>query len=246
MVASRDDEEDDFAVAPEAPLDDDRFVAGRPEAEALRPVAPSAPVERRRSTWPWAALALAVGIVLAVAIAAIVMRQKPQDLAISPAPPAAEAPEAPAKIAQRAQSSPSEAAAPAPGAAQSAAPSPGADQSQPPAEGAAPAAPPPETKTEAPLPNAARAAMLIASADNPQKPVVNLGSTVWSTVPAPQGQPGGAAIQADADIPDLKMHASMILRKNTDAPCRPRTRSISSSPSPAERRSPASRTSAGR
>ena len=59
--------------------------------------------------------------------------------------------------------------------------------------------------------------MLIASADNPQKPVVNLGSTVWSTVPAPQGQPGAAAIQADADIPDLKMHASMILRKNTDA-----------------------------
>ena len=58
--------------------------------------------------------------------------------------------------------------------------------------------------------------MLIASADNPQKPVVNLGSTVWSTIPAPQGQPGGVAVEADADIPDLKMHASMILRKNTD------------------------------
>ena len=58
--------------------------------------------------------------------------------------------------------------------------------------------------------------MLIASADNPQKPVVNLGSTVWSTIPAPQGQPSGVAVEADADIPDLKMHASMILRKNGD------------------------------
>jgi hypothetical protein len=58
--------------------------------------------------------------------------------------------------------------------------------------------------------------MLIASADNPQKPVVNLGSTVWSTLPAPQGQPAGVAVEADADIPDLKMHASMVLRKNTD------------------------------
>ena len=58
--------------------------------------------------------------------------------------------------------------------------------------------------------------MLIASADNPQKPVVNLGSTVWSTIPGPQDQPSGVAVQAEADIPDLKMHASMILRKNTD------------------------------
>ena len=58
--------------------------------------------------------------------------------------------------------------------------------------------------------------MLIASADNPQKPVVNLGSTVWSTVPAPPGQPASVAVKAEADIPDLKMHATMILRKNTD------------------------------
>jgi len=58
--------------------------------------------------------------------------------------------------------------------------------------------------------------MLIASADNPQKPVVNLGSTVWSTVPAPPGQPAAVAVKAEADIPDLKMHATMILRKNSD------------------------------
>ena len=58
--------------------------------------------------------------------------------------------------------------------------------------------------------------MLIASADNPQKPVVNLGSTVWSTIPAAPGQPATVAVKAEADIPDLKMHATMTLRKNTD------------------------------
>ena len=57
--------------------------------------------------------------------------------------------------------------------------------------------------------------MLIADADNPQKPVINLGSTVWSTTPALRGQPSGG-VEADADIPDLKMHASIVLRKNAD------------------------------
>ena len=66
------------------------------------------------------------------------------------------------------------------------------------------------------LPSAARAAMLIASPDNPQKPVISLGSTVWSTIPPASGQPATVAVKADADIPDLKMHATMTLRKNTD------------------------------
>ena len=58
--------------------------------------------------------------------------------------------------------------------------------------------------------------MLIASADNPQKPVVSLGSTVWSLIPAAPDQPATVAVKAEADIPDLKMHATMTLRKNTD------------------------------
>ena len=66
------------------------------------------------------------------------------------------------------------------------------------------------------LPGGARAAMLIASPDNPQKPITNLGSAVWSTIPPAPGQPATVAVKADADIPDLKMHASMTLRKNTD------------------------------
>ena len=58
--------------------------------------------------------------------------------------------------------------------------------------------------------------MLVASADNPQKPVVSLGSTTWSLIPPVPGQPATVAVKAEADIPDLKMHATMTLRKNTD------------------------------
>jgi clan AA aspartic protease (TIGR02281 family) len=63
---------------------------------------------------------------------------------------------------------------------------------------------------------AARAAILVASQDDPQHPVANLGSTVWSTIPRAPGQPATIAVKAEADIPDLKMHATMTLRKNTD------------------------------
>ena len=76
------------------------------------------------------------------------------------------------------------------------------------------AIPPPE---DAPMqPGVARAAMLIASPDNPQKPISNLGSAVWSTIPPAPGQPASVAVKAEAYIPDLKMHATMTLRKNTD------------------------------
>ncbi len=73
-----------------------------------------------------------------------------------------------------------------------------------------------QTPAAAPVPGTARAAMLIASSDNPQSPVASLGSTVWSTIPpAPGLSSSTVAVQADADIPDLKMHATMTLRKNT-------------------------------
>ena len=58
--------------------------------------------------------------------------------------------------------------------------------------------------------------MLIASQANPQTPVVHLGTTRWAMIPAVPGQPDSEAIEADADFPDLRMHASMTLRKNTD------------------------------
>ena len=73
-----------------------------------------------------------------------------------------------------------------------------------------------QTTPAAPAPSAGRAAMLVASADNPQKPAVSLGSTVWSLIPPAPNQPATVAVKAEADIPDLKMHATMTLRKNTD------------------------------
>jgi hypothetical protein len=213
VVASRNDEPGQWTNAPQVAAEFDRpGLASRPEAEMQRPVAPGAEVAKPKPLL-WIAAAVVLGIVLAVAGAAILMRQKPQDLAIKPpvetqqpAPP-----ESSAKIAERVQTAPAAPAAPAS--------EPQATPSSPP--GAAPATSTPEASTQptqsaGPAPSAGRAAMLIATADNPQKPAVSLGSTVWSLIPAAPGQPATVGVKAEADIPDLKMHATMTLRKNTD------------------------------
>jgi hypothetical protein len=214
VVATRPDEAVQSAAAPEVPGEFDRSGAGaRQDFEGQRPVAPGVDPGKPKP-WLWIAAAIALGVVLAVAGAAILMRQKPQDLAIKPpveaaAPPASQ-PQA--KIAERVDATPAAPAAPAPSndakgdptAAQGAPANPAASTQTPPAAPAAAA------------PSAGRAAMLVASADNPQKPVVSLGSTVWSLIPAAAGQPATVAVKAEADIPDLKMHATMTLRKNTD------------------------------
>jgi hypothetical protein len=59
--------------------------------------------------------------------------------------------------------------------------------------------------------------MLLATVANAAKPDIVVGTAVWSIVPAPAGQPAGIGVKAEVDIPDLKMHASMIMRKNFDA-----------------------------
>ncbi len=215
VIASLADDAEPASIAAVEPVDVERVgSAPRPETEGQRPFAPMATPEKGRS-WPWLALAAVLGVVLSIAGAAILMRQKPQDLAIPPPTEAQqEAPQSPAKIAQRAEPSPAESGT---SASVSPAPAAGDQQAGQGAPDAGQAAPPAEAQNSpAQLPAAGRAAMLIASADNPQKPVVNLGSTVWSTIPASPGQPASVAVKADADIPDLKMHATMILRKNTD------------------------------
>ena len=215
VIASLSDNAGSEPPASVAPLDVERVgSAPRLESEGQRPSAPTAIAETRRS-WPWLALAVVVGVVLSIAGAAILMRQKPQDLAIAPPPePQQEATQTPAKIAQRAEPSPAVNSAPLP---EPASPTPAAGEPQAGQTAqSGQAAAPPEAQNPDQLPAAGRAAMLIASPDNPQKPVVNLGSTVWSTIPATPGQPATIAVKADADIPDLKMHATMILRKNTD------------------------------
>jgi hypothetical protein len=213
VVATRPDEPVESAAAPEVPGEFDRPGAGaRQDFEGQRPVAPSND-DGKPKPWLWIAAAVVLGVVLAVAGAAILMRQKPQDLAIKP-PVEAQAPQPaqpPAKIAERVEPPPASPASPPAPASE-----PKGDQSS--AQGAAPANPATAAQgpPAAPTASAGRAAMLVASADNPQKPVVSLGSTVWSLLPPAPGQPATVAVKADADIPDLKMHATMTLRKNTD------------------------------
>jgi hypothetical protein len=217
VVATRHDEAVQSTEAPEVAAEFDRpGLASRPDAEIQRPVAPGVDVAKPKPLL-WIAAAVVLGVVLAVAGAAILMRQKPQDLAIKPPVEAQQPapPEPSAKIAERVQANPPAPAAPPP-------PTNGPQTGQPGAQGAAaPATPAPEAPSApaapaAPAPSGGRAAMLVASADNPQKPVVSLGSTVWSLIPPAPDQPATVAVKAEADIPDLKMHATMTLRKNTD------------------------------
>ncbi len=216
VVANRPDRAVQSLEAPEVAAEFDRpAFASRPDAEVQRPVAPGAEVAKPKRLL-WIAAAVVLGIVLAVAGAAILMRQKPQDLAIKPPVEAQQPapPEPSAKIAERVQSN-----APAPAPAASPPPSTAPQSGQPSAPSAAPATPAqeaPSAAPAAPAPTTGRAAMLIASADNPQKPAVSLGSTVWSLIPPAPNQPSTVGVKAEADIPDLKMHATMTLRKNTD------------------------------
>jgi hypothetical protein len=220
VVATRPDEPVQSAAAPEVPGEFDRPGAGaRQDLEGQRPVAPGIDAGKPKP-WLWIAAAVGLGVVLAVAGAAILMRQKPQDLAIKPpveatAPPAAKPP---AKTSERVEATPATPAAPASSASEPKGEEPAAQGAAPANPAASPQNPPAATATPAPAPapSGGRAAMLVASADNPQKPVVSLGSTVWSLIPAAPGQPATVAVKAEADIPDLKMHATMTLRKNTD------------------------------
>jgi hypothetical protein len=212
IVARRHDEAMQSAEAPEVAAEFDRPVlASRPEAEIQRPVAPGADVAKPKPLL-WIAAAVVLGIVLAVAGVAILMRQKPQDLAIKPPVETQQptSPEPSAKIAERVQTNTPPPASPS-------SPASGPQPSPSSAQGAAaPATPAPEAASAPAAPSAGRAAMLVASADNPQKPAVSLGSTVWSLIPPAPGQPATVGVKAEADIPDLKMHATMTLRKNTD------------------------------
>ena len=108
VVASRRDELVQSTEAPEVAAEFDRpGLAIRPEAEIQRPVAPGVEVAKPKRLL-WIAAAVVLGVVLAVAGAAILMRQKPQDLAIKPPVETQQpaAPEPPAKIAERVRTDP--------------------------------------------------------------------------------------------------------------------------------------------
>jgi len=221
---------DDDGYAPTVEANDqDRAEAIGAGDVGLRPSAPSRLDTPRRRAGPWILAALVIGVVLSIAIFAFLWRQNPQDLAIKEpvATPTIQASAGPAKIVERVGGAPATPAAgetppatetPAAAATPAATPSAAATP-------AAPAATPAPTAAATPAPPAAnpgvavaaRAAMLVAVAADPQKPAVSLGSVVWSTIPAAAGQPATVAVKAEADIPDLKLHAVMTLRKNTDS-----------------------------
>ena len=216
IIAASGDEIDAEGHAPpvEAAIGVDR-VAYAPAAtghESIRPSAPNGLDTPRANPLPWIVLAVLVGVVFSIAVAAFLMRQKPQDLALPE--PAATADSQPAtsaaKIAERVGGgAPAAPATPAPASASSPAAAPAAE--------ASPAATTPQPAASPGLPVSARAAMLVAVAADPQKPpAVSLGSVVWTSIPAAPGQPATVGVKAEADIPDLKTHAVMTMRKNTD------------------------------
>jgi len=191
-----------------------RTEASIPSAYKPAPIGPRSAGREENWTWLWRArtaalaglLAAVLGAVLAVTGAAIVMRHTPPDLARAESEAAQKPPpEQPTEITERSQpiltesnSSPAATSVPQP-------------QRQ---NGAEPANQTPDAGSSE-LPGTARAVMLIAS-DDPHRPMESLGKTVWSIIPPLPGHPATVAVKADTDIPDLKMHASMTLRKNTD------------------------------
>ena len=200
----------------------------RADPEPPRPGAPGRAGLDRSNPWPWIAVAVAVGVIGSIAVAAFLFRERPQDLVIKePVDSATTA--SPAtngqKIVERVggASAPSDTRSPTP------TPSPSTTAPAVPAPSPSPTAAPGPTASPAPSPTAAaptvaavlpvsaRAAMLVATAADAQKPAVTIGTVVWSLVPALPGQPGSVGVKADIDIMDLKMHATMTLRKNTDA-----------------------------
>ena len=211
--------------------------------EPARPVLSDAS-RRGTPTWLWVAGAVAVGFAASIAVVALLMRPALQDLT-APAPvdtPAATPTSASAEkslqrvgqatptttttAAPTTSPSPTVAASPAPSPTAAASPAPTASASAAPIPSASPsetAAPTPVASPSQTAPNAAtvpiasRAAMLVATVADAAKPTISVGTAVWSIVPAPPGQPAGVGVKAEIDIPDLKMHASMILRKNLDA-----------------------------
>ena len=153
--------------------------------------------------------AVAVGFAGSFAVIALLMRPALQDLSPPAAPDsplAASAPASPEKYRPRVGS-------PTPDSAPLASPTVVASPEPAPLPTSAPSPAPAPAPT---VPIASRAAMLVATVADAAKPSINVGNAVWSLVPAPQGQPAGIGVKSEIDIPDLKLHASMVMRKNLD------------------------------
>jgi predicted aspartyl protease len=65
-------------------------------------------------------------------------------------------------------------------------------------------------------PGSSRAAILISSSIDPQKPSIGRGTAGWSIIPASPADPSSVAIRVEIYVPERQMHASVTIRKNTD------------------------------
>jgi hypothetical protein len=210
----------------------------RAGAEVGRPIAPGRAQAPRRGPWPLIALAVLAGAAGAIAVAAYIWRDAPQEVVSKAPPEVADKTAQPGqnKIAERVQASGQSDAAPTaaapvespipvvtvPVAPVPVTPARPPDNAQTAAATQAPAAPGSAAQTPAtPVagnPAISRAAMLIGNSSDPQKPAVALGNAVWSVIPPTSPtQPSTLAVRIDVDIPDQKMHATVTIRKNADA-----------------------------
>ncbi len=179
-------------------------------AEAQRPFAPQPqPLALGNSRRLIAAGGVLAAAVVAIAIAAYRMRDRPEDL--MPAQPAQEAPKGEAAGGAKITGRAGEEAAPA---------------QAPAAEGAAPAAPAQEANaagqaSSAPpvLPVARRAALLVEAPEEPSKVKTLTGTVVWriENVSGGPEEPLRNAIEAEVTIPDEKLQALIVVQKNFDA-----------------------------
>jgi hypothetical protein len=201
---------------------------GRFERTAQRPSLADAN-RRKTPTWLWVGGLFAVGFAAVIAIWASLHSSTLRELTPA-APPVEQATDQPSPEAEKltpriGPSSGGETPAPAPAPAASETPTDQASTAPSPTPSveasASPAPPPTPEPTPAPSPGptvpiASRAAMLIATVQDAAKPAITVGTAVWSIVPAPAGQPNAIGVKAEIDIPDLKLHASMTLKKNFD------------------------------
>ena len=181
--------------------------AARSRPEAQRPFAPQPPrasVPQRRT---WIVAAVVGVIVLAVALAAYKLRDRPEDLARLRPVGSDPSVTSSGKVADRVGGTSS----PAPAPQQAAVPVPSGD--------AAPAPAPQPAPQQAPLAVAHRAALLVEAPDEPTKVKTYIGTVVWKldNVSNGPGQPLSTAVRADVDIPDAKLQASFVFQKNMDA-----------------------------
>ena len=190
-------------------------IAARVKPDVQRPLAPQPErQDAKRRMW---IIPLGIGVVAAVvAVAAWKLRDTRQTVArVKPTEQTAPAAES-GKLAERVGGAKSTASKSAP-AQTAAAPQAVAPPVASPAPSTATATSAAPNNPE--LPVAHRAALLVEAPDEPNKVKTYLGTVVWKldNVNAGPGDAVGLAVEADIDLPDDKMKATVTFEKNTDA-----------------------------